>query len=64
MRLCLYIAGSFFQWRLGYANGQMPERDEEVWVLIHRNRVSYPEVELAFYRYDSSQFRSLMVRSS
>lgn len=39
----------------GYANGQTPERDEEVQIRIHRDRASYSEVELVFYRYDSSQ---------
>lgn len=39
----------------GYAAGLTPERSEEIRILIHRDRETFPEVELAIYQYDSSQ---------
>lgn len=38
----------------GYAAGLTPERSEEIRFTIHRDHETYPEVELVFYRYDST----------
>lgn len=39
----------------GYATGMTPERSEEIRIVIHRDRETFPEVELVFYQYDSTQ---------
>lgn len=38
----------------GYAAGLTPERSEEIRIVFHRDRETFPEVELAFYAYNSS----------
>ncbi len=38
----------------GYANGLTPERSQEIQILIYREDDNFPEVEIAFYQYDSS----------
>lgn len=44
----------------GYAMGPTPERAEEVRIVIHRNRVTFPEVELVFYQYDSTKCLTML----
>lgn len=39
----------------GYATGMTPERSEEIRFVIHRQHETFPEVELVFYQYDSTQ---------
>ncbi|MCD7756262.1 MAG: DUF4340 domain-containing protein [Firmicutes bacterium] len=39
----------------GYATGLTPERSEELRLVLYRDHETYPQVELAFYQYDSSQ---------
>lgn len=38
----------------GYATGMTPERREEIRFVIHRAHATFPEVELAFYQYNST----------
>lgn len=38
----------------GSRDGITPERAEEIRFVLHRDNADYPEVELAFYQYDSS----------
>lgn len=38
----------------GYATSLTPQRREEIRFTIHRNHKTFPEVELAFYRYSSA----------
>ena len=38
----------------GYAGSSVPETGEEIRFVIHRSHATFPEVELAFYRYNSS----------
>lgn len=38
----------------GYAGTAVPETGEEIRFVIHRNHASFPQVEIAFYRYNSS----------
>lgn len=38
----------------GYATGMDPEREEEISFVIFREHEHFPEVELSFYRYDST----------
>lgn len=38
----------------GYAGTGVPETGEEIRFVIHRNHPTFPEVELSFYRYNSS----------
>ena len=39
----------------GYATGIAPERSEEIRITFFREHDAYPEVELVFYQYDSTQ---------
>lgn len=38
----------------GYAASAVPALDEEIRFVIHRDHAAFPEIEIAFYRYDSS----------
>ncbi len=38
----------------GYATGLTPERGEEIRFVFHRDHETFPEVELAFYQYNSA----------
>lgn len=38
----------------GYATGLTPERSEEIRFVFRRDRETFPEVELEFYKYDST----------
>ena len=38
----------------GYAGSSVPETGEEIRFVIHRSHATFPEVELAFYRHNSS----------
>lgn len=40
---------------VGYATDIDPERGEEIRFLFHREHSTYPEIELVFYQYDSTQ---------
>lgn len=44
----------------GYATGLTPERNEEIRFVIHREHETFPEVELAFYQYDSASCMTLL----
>ena len=37
-----------------YADGETPERSEELSIVIHQQNEAYPELELVIYQYDSS----------
>ena len=38
----------------GYATGLEPQRSEELRLVIHREDENFPDVEISFYRYDST----------
>lgn len=44
----------------GYASGVTPERTEEIRFVIHRDNEAWPEVEVVFYRYDSTSCLTLL----
>jgi len=44
----------------GYATGVTPEGSEVIRFVIYRDRKNFPEVELAFYQYDSTRYLTVL----
>lgn len=44
----------------GYATGVAPEGEEVIRFVIYRDHKNFPEVELAFYKYDSTRYLTVL----